>query len=367
MAIQRRNPTVCRVRGRVQKSRKRFQDVLGEALKGGAFMAKLAICGWTGEHLGCGRLSKQVAWTAPFLLLLSGIGSIHAQNSPCSTIEHQADAVFGAPSIVRSQMIHKPCQGINLRSLDRDRRTGVMLARNIDANNKLIVDPEVMNYLYRLEQTLVESSQVRMYYPVTIKVLESSRIDAFVLPGGYIYLSSGLILAMNTESELAGILAHETAHIAGDHDRHLQKGRRIWSIAAYCSGPGALAVQFTGFLFSMKTTRDTEREADFIAIRYLEAAGYSPEAFVQFLEMPQWQNDQSYNVMANLFATHPATAERIKLAKTEISMFRQTEAPHRIMSQEFEQMKTWLSTLVESPQASRNLPNSTESTTVAHD
>lgn len=305
-------------------------------------MAK-AIYVWNRKYRSFGRLCQRTALTALFLFF--GIASTEAQSTPCSPGAHQVGAVLGAPL-----MIGKPCV-TNPHSLEKDLRTGATLARYLDTHNKLIVDPQVLDYLNRLDHALVDASQIPTPYPITVKVIESGRISAFVLPGGQVYLSSGLILSMINESELAGILAHEIAHIAKEHDRRLQKLQNRWNIAAHCSGPLGFAVHFTGFLISMKATRNAEREADLIGIRYELAAGYSPEAFVQFLEMPQLQNDESHNLIAGLFATHPAIGERIRLAEWEISTLSRTGTLLTINPQQFEQMKTHLDNLIDSPNA----------------
>lgn len=159
-------------------------------------MAK-AIYVWSRKCRSVGRLCQQTAWT---LLLFFGIASTEAQSTPCSPGAHQVGAVLGAPL-----MIGKPCV-TNPHSLEKDLRTGATLARYIDAHNKLIVDPQVLDYLNRLEHALVDASQIPTPYPITVKVIESGRISAFVFPGGCVYLSSGLILSMINELELRAFL-----------------------------------------------------------------------------------------------------------------------------------------------------------------
>lgn len=105
----------------------------------------------------------------------------------------------------------------------------------------------------------------------------------------------------------------------------------------------------------MKATRNAEREADLVGIRYELAAGYSPEAFVQFLDMPQWQNDESHSLIAGLFATHPAIGERIKLGEREISTLSRTGTLITINTQQFEQMNTHLDNLIDSSNAPATL------------
>jgi predicted Zn-dependent protease len=185
------------------------------------------------------------------------------ENSQLPSSSHVVDRPQHALSAGRS---------IGLHTLERDRQTGALLSRDIDAHNKMITDPQVLNFHNHLGQSLIDSSRATLPFAITIKLIESHEISAFTLPGGYVYVSSGLIIASNSEAEIAGILAHEIAHIAERHDPRMQRRRRKWSIAAHCSGPAGVAVQFAGFLASMKASRDAEREADFLGIQYLIAA-----------------------------------------------------------------------------------------------
>jgi predicted Zn-dependent protease len=154
--------------------------------------------------------------------------------------------------------------GSNLHSLERERRIGSALARDIEAQTKLVTDPLITEYVNGLGQRIVRHSDARL--PFTIKVIESDEINAFVLPGGYLYVNSGLIMTSDNEAELASILAHEIAHIAARHGERIQRRQRIWNLVSFCSGPAGFAVQIAGFLFSMKLNRDAEREADLLGL-----------------------------------------------------------------------------------------------------
>src|SRR5256885_12922431 len=106
-------------------------------------------------------------------------------------------------------------KGVNLYSLEREISLGKQLAQEVERSSKLIDDPIVTEYVNRVGQNLVRNSDARV--PFTIKVIDSDEVNAFALPGGFFYVNSGLILRAPEESELAGVMAHEIAHVAARH------------------------------------------------------------------------------------------------------------------------------------------------------
>src|SRR5213078_45480 len=106
-------------------------------------------------------------------------------------------------------------KGVNLFSLEREISLGKSLAQEVERSSKMIDDPVVTEYVNRVGQNLVRNSDARV--PFTIKVIDSDEVNAFALPGGFFYVNSGLILHAMEESELAGVMAHEIAHVAARH------------------------------------------------------------------------------------------------------------------------------------------------------
>src|SRR5947199_4755290 len=106
-------------------------------------------------------------------------------------------------------------KGVNLFSLEREISLGKSLAQEVERSSKMIDDPVVTEYVNRVGQNLVRNSDARV--PFTIKVIDSDDVNAFALPGGFFYANSGLILAADNEAELAGVMAHEIAHVAARH------------------------------------------------------------------------------------------------------------------------------------------------------
>jgi len=224
--------------------------------------------------------------------------------------------------------------GVNKYSPERERELGHALAQDVDSTSKLVADPEITEYVNCLGQRIVGNSDAQV--PFTIKVIESDEINAFTLPGGYLYVDTGLILAADNEAELAGVMAHEVGHVAARHATRARTRREIWQYASIPLVFGGLAGVVAPMLFT-KFGRDAEREADLLGLEYEYAAGYDPQAFIQFLEKLQTKEKQS--LVAKAFASHPATEDRIRRAQKEISSLLPDKAEYVVDTSEFQEVK----------------------------
>src|SRR5262249_20929002 len=161
--------------------------------------------------------------------------------------------------------------------------------------------------------------------PFTIKVLDSEEVNAFALPGGFFFVNSGLMLKAESEAELAGVMAHEIAHVAARHGtKQATKGEIInlasiplifmggWTGYAIRQGAG-LAIPL-GFL---KFSQSMESEADFLGLQYLYKSGYDPTAFVDFFEKIQSLEMKKPGTLSKVFSSHPPTPNRVKTGSTE--------------------------------------------------
>ena len=256
-------------------------------------------------------------------------------------------------------------KGINLYSLERERRWGEMLAQSVDLHTKFITDPVIADYVNNLGQKLVRNSDCVV--PFTIKVIDSQDIRAFSLPGGFLYVDSGLILASDTEAELAGVLAHEIAHVAARHAARAATRKFVWDVLApltYLGGPIGIGLQNAGGvgvpLSAKKFNRDAEREADLLGIEYEYAAGYDPEAYVIALEKlhvieARMHSLKSkvpiYNFMAKVplhnqiaksFASYPMTEERIRRVQAEIATLLPGKSDYISDTSEFQEARAKL-------------------------
>jgi len=131
-------------------------------------------------------------------------------------------------------------KGVNLFSLEREISLGKSLAQEVERSSKMIDDPVVTEYVNRVGQNLVRNSDARV--PFTIKVIDSDEVNAFALPGGFFYVNSGLVLRAQEESELAGVMAHEIAHVAA---RHGTKNATKGEILQWASIPAMIFIPYT--------------------------------------------------------------------------------------------------------------------------
>ena len=106
-------------------------------------------------------------------------------------------------------------KGVNFYSLEKEIALGKQLAQEVERQAKIIDDPVIAEYVNRVGQNLVRNSDAKV--PFTIKVLDSEEVNAFALPGGFFFVNSGLMLKAESEAELAGVMAHEIAHVAARH------------------------------------------------------------------------------------------------------------------------------------------------------
>ena len=182
--------------------------------------------------------------------------------------------------------------GLNFYSLEHEIALGKQLAQEVDRSAKFITDPVVTEYVNRVGQNLVRNSDAQV--PFTIKVIDSDQINAFALPGGFFYVNSGLIMHADEESELAGVMAHEIAHVCARHGtKNATKGQimQLATIPLVMLGPGGWAgyaiyqgAQLVVPISFLKFSRDAEREADYLGLQYMYKAGYDPNSFVSFFE-----------------------------------------------------------------------------------
>jgi predicted Zn-dependent protease len=239
--------------------------------------------------------------------------------------------------------------GLNFYSLEREIAVGQDLSKQVEATSKLVTDPEISSYVNRIGQNLVRNSDSRV--PFTIKVIDSNEINAFALPGGFFYVDSGLILAAESEAELAAIMAHEIAHVAARHATKNMTKQQIWNMASiplmFVGGPAGYAIAEVASLAVpmsfLKFSRDSEREADMLGLQYDYAAGYDPQAFIQFFERLKAQEKAGkHTKIAKMFSTHPMTADRISAAQSEIQTYFPSRDSYIVDTSEFDSMKSRL-------------------------
>jgi beta-barrel assembly-enhancing protease len=240
---------------------------------------------------------------------------------------------------------------INFISLDKEIAMGRQLAAEIERQVKLIEDPTINEYVNRVGQNLVRNSDAKV--PFTIKVVESDEINAFALPGGFFYVNSGLILAADDESELAGVMAHEIAHVAARHGTEQASKAELINFASipliFMGGVGGFALrQAAGFLIPMQFlqfSRKDESEADYLGLQYLYKTGYDPGAAVSFFEKLQAKESAKPGSVSKMFSTHPPTGDRIEMSKKNIELVLPDKEQYVVTTSEFNQVKAQLAQL----------------------
>jgi predicted Zn-dependent protease len=228
---------------------------------------------------------------------------------------------------------------------------GKQYAQMIEQSVKLVQDPIVNEYVNRIGQNLVRNSDAKV--PFTIKVIDSDEINAFALPGGFFYVNSGLILAADEEAELAGVMAHEIAHVAARHAMRQQTRGNLANIASIPLiflgggiGYAARSVAQIGLpLTFMSFSRGFEAEADYLGMQYSYATGYDPQASISFFEKIQAQEKKKPGTLAKAFASHPQTPDRITQLQKEIATVLPAKDQYMVSTSEFDDVKSRLAAL----------------------
>ncbi len=239
----------------------------------------------------------------------------------------------------------------NWYSLESEIRMGKEYAQQIESSVKLIQDPVINEYVNRIGQNLVRNSDARV--PFTIKVIDSDEVNAFALPGGFFYVNTGLILAADEEAELAGVMAHEIAHVAARHATR-QMTRSQWAnlgtipLIFVGGGIGYAARAAAGIglpMTFMQFSRGFESEADYLGVQYMYKTGYDPQAYVSFFEKIQAKEKKKPGTLAKAFSTHPQTPDRIEKTQEEIAKILPARPQYIVSTSEFDDVKARLAAL----------------------
>ena len=236
----------------------------------------------------------------------------------------------------------------NWYSIEKQVQMGKQFAAQVESSVKLINDPVITEYVNRVGQNLVRNSDAKV--PFTIKVIDSDEVNAFALPGGFFYVNSGLILAADNESELAGVMAHEIAHVAACHAAREQTRGQLASLATipliFVGGgigygvynAASIALPMTFLRFS----RNFEAEADYLGMQYMYKSGYDPQSFIAFFEKLKAQEKKKPGFLSKAFSTHPQTPDRIKMSQEEIGHLLPPRQEYIEDTSEFEDVKARL-------------------------
>jgi predicted Zn-dependent protease len=268
-------------------------------------------------------------------------------------------AIFLVPALARPTDQKDDVEAIGSRnvahksivSIKKEVEIGRQYAAEIDKSAKLLTDPAVAEYVNRLAQNIARNSDLKI--PLTIKVIDMPDINAFALPGGFLYVNSGLLAAAEEEAEVAGVISHEVAHVAA---RHWASQMTKSSILQYAMVPliftpmsypvyvGVSQAMNLGIpLTFLKFSRSAESEADLLGLQYMYKAGYDPKAYVAFFGRIIDEQRRSPGSVPAIFSDHPMTGDRIIKSEEAIKALPNRES-HLVSTSEFGDLKDRLLT-----------------------
>ncbi len=239
-------------------------------------------------------------------------------------------------------------------SQEKEIAIGKGYSSEIDRSAKVLTDPVINEYVNRVAQNIARNSDLTI--PLTVKVIDSPEINAFALPGGFLYVNTGLLLAADEEDQIAGVMAHEIAHVAA---RHWASQMTKATIAQYAMLPlifipmttavyyGVLEAYMNGVpLAFLKFSRGDEAEADYLGLQYMFKAGYDPNAYVAFFGKIIEQDRRSPGSIPTVFASHPPTPERIIKSQEEIKAILPKREQYLVSTSEFDDVKGRLQAVI---------------------
>src|SRR5215211_2111906 len=265
---------------------------------------------------------------------------VKTSNKPLSTNED--------PNMIGKRNINTGIIAKMSGSTEKEVRLGRELAAEVDRQAKFVDDPAITEYVNRVGQNVVLHSDAKV--PFTIKVIDTDEVNAFALPGGFFFVNKGLILAADNEAELAGVMAHEIAHVAARHAMENQGKMQaiqygLLGTILFGGGiAGAIAQNAGGFaqlLSFMQFSRGAESEADVLGVQYLYASGYDPTAMATMFEKLSAKNKKKPGTLSKIFATHPQSIDRRDASVALVSRFPEKEE-YIISTSEFQRVKAYL-------------------------
>jgi beta-barrel assembly-enhancing protease len=235
----------------------------------------------------------------------------------------------------------------NWYTLDSQIRAGQEFARQVEQSSHLITDPMINEYVNRLGQNLSRNSDSKL--PFTIKILDVEEPNAFALPGGFLFVNAGTILLADDESELAGVMAHEIAHVAACHAARGQTRGAMAQIAMIpvvimTGGLAGIGInQAANFgipaVFS-KFGRNFEAQADYLGVQYAYKAGYDPNGMTTLFEkLGAIVEKKRQGISGKLYGDHPQTPDRIAKTQQEIGTILPPRDQYIVDTNEFQQAK----------------------------
>lgn len=307
---------------------------------------------WSEGSSGCfynPRILRCVFWGLLFLVLIAPITSAIAQSTADQTMPGVKKGSINDVNAIGDRKIGGRGWG-NWYSSRTETEWGNQIAQELLKTAKIVNDPAINDYVNRIGQNIVKNSDAKV--PFTIKVIDTDQINAFALPGGYFFVNSGLILAADNEAQLAGVMAHEIAHVAAHHQARemtrmhyadlgmvplvMMTGYTLAGYGIYEASVVTVPLTFLQF------QRDFEEQADWLGVEYLYKAGYDPRQLTAFFEKVEALQKIKPKLISKAFATHPQTPERVRRTQKEIATILPPRPEYIVDTSEFHAVQTRL-------------------------
>src|SRR5580704_1560768 len=235
---------------------------------------------------------------------------------------------------------------LNFYSIDKEMAWGKQLADEVARESKIDDDPILSEYVNRVGQNLARNSDAKV--PFTFKVIDGEEMNAFALPGGYVFVYTGLIKLASEEDEFAGALAHEIAHVAARHMTCRASEQQVARTASII--PGILLGGWGGYaarqaanaavpMSFLSFSRHDEAEADYLGVQYMYAAGYDPTGAISIFEKLESLQKTKPGAVARVLATHPMSADRIAKTEQEIQQILPPKAEYVVTTSEYRDVR----------------------------
>ena len=232
-------------------------------------------------------------------------------------------------------------------SEEKEIAIGKQYSVEVERSAKLLTDPVINEYVNRVAQNVARNSDLKI--PLTVKVIDDPSLNAFALPGGFLYVNTGLLMAAEEEDQVAGVIGHEIAHVAA---RHWASQMTKMTFAQYAMLPlifipmsypvymGVMEAYMQGVpLAFLKFNRGAEAEADYLGIQYMYKAGYDPNSYVAFFGKVMEEERRMPGSMPQVFMDHPPTGDRIIKCEEEIKQILPKKEQYLVSTSEFDDVK----------------------------
>ncbi|HZV80804.1 MAG TPA: M48 family metallopeptidase [Geobacteraceae bacterium] len=215
-------------------------------------------------------------------------------------------------------------QGFNLISIEEEKQLGDKFVVEVEKQHKVSTDRETTAYVDRIGRRLLASAR-EVQFPFTFKVVVDDSINAFAVPGGHIYVNTGLIKAATSEDEVAAVMAHEINHAVARHGTRQMTQQYGYTLVVQLllgDNPGMLT-QLASSLFgnagTMAYSRSMENQADYLGVETMAKAGYNPNGMLTFFTKLNDMSGQKSSQVEKFFSSHPQTSERLTNVKMAIA------------------------------------------------